>query len=179
MAKVLFKSVITTPGFLLMDVYLNTYMDQYEYMHLLITIIPTEFIQQYNLLPFVHNAYIYMEVQQDIQGSGSQAFLLTNYLPKTLPSMATTKQFTPQAYGPTKLTQYSSSSSSMVIGIKYVGKQHRNHLFNTLAEHYNATPGWDGTLCYAITLNWDYTACTVDLSMPSLVKAALHKFQHP
>jgi hypothetical protein len=64
-------------------------------------------------------------------------------------------------------------------GVKYVGKQHADHLFNALKEHYKAATDWDGARYCGIKLNWNYDARTVDLSMPGYVAAALHKFQHP
>jgi hypothetical protein len=64
-------------------------------------------------------------------------------------------------------------------GIKYVGKQHAQHLFTSLRENYKITEDWTGELYLGITLNWDYKKRTVDLSMPNYVSETLHKFQHP
>jgi hypothetical protein len=64
-------------------------------------------------------------------------------------------------------------------GVKYVGTQHANHLFNALEEHSKAATDWDSALYCGVKLDWDYEASTVNLSMPGYVKAALHKFQHP
>jgi hypothetical protein len=48
-----------------------------------------------------------------------------------------------------------------------------------LKQDYKAvTTDWDGTLFCSITLNWDYQARSVDLSMPGYAVKALHKFQH-
>jgi hypothetical protein len=44
-------------------------------------------------------------------------------------------------------------------GVKYVGKQHADHLYQVLSQ-------------------WDYNTRTVDLPMPGYVQATLHKFQH-
>ena len=66
-AKILLNSVVSTPNakFIvsdLKDFYLNTEMKRYEYMRMPITLIPKEIIDQYNLLPLVHDGYIYMEI---------------------------------------------------------------------------------------------------------------------
>ena len=63
-------------------------------------------------------------------------------------------------------------------GIKYVGKQHVNHLLEALKEHYEVSKDWDGKLYCGITLDWDHKNRTVDLSMPGYIQAALHKYHH-
>jgi hypothetical protein len=62
-------------------------------------------------------------------------------------------------------------------GIKYVGKEHVDHLLQALKQEYEVTEDWSGELYCGITLYWDYKDGTVDLSMPGYVDAALHKFQ--
>ena len=63
-------------------------------------------------------------------------------------------------------------------GVKYAGKQHANHLFSALEEHYEATTDWEGKLYCGLTLHWDYNTRTVDISMSGYVTAALYQFQH-
>jgi len=48
-----------------------------------------------------------------------------------------------------------------------------------LRDHYQVTEDWTATRYCGITLAWDYTARTVDLSMPSYIDRALKCFQHP
>jgi hypothetical protein len=64
-------------------------------------------------------------------------------------------------------------------GIKYVGKEHAQHLLDCLQEIYTVTTDWFGTKYCGLTLTWDYDAATVQLSMPGYVAKALHRFQHP
>ena len=64
-------------------------------------------------------------------------------------------------------------------GVKYVGKQHADHLCDSIRENYSITEDWAGELYCGITLKWDYVNRTVNLSMPGYIAAALHKFQHP
>jgi hypothetical protein len=44
--------------------------------------------------------------------------------------------------------------------MKYVGKEHAQHLKNTLEEHYKLTCDWTGTRYIGITLDWDYKKTT-------------------
>ena len=48
--------------------YLNTKMDQFEYMSLKIEIIPKEIIEQYNLKDKEYEGWIYIEIQMGVYG---------------------------------------------------------------------------------------------------------------
>jgi hypothetical protein len=62
--------------------------------------------------------------------------------------------------------------------VKYVGKQHTDHLRNALLKTYELTTDWAGTVYSSITLKWDYKNRTCDISMPGYVSNVLSKFQH-
>jgi hypothetical protein len=64
-------------------------------------------------------------------------------------------------------------------GVKYIGQNHADHLLSALRDLYPCTVDWTGTKYIGLTLAWDYTARTVDLSMPGYIRNALHCFQHP
>jgi hypothetical protein len=40
-------------------------------------------------------------------------------------------------------------------GIKYVGKQHAQHLFTSLRENFKITDDWTREIYLGIKLNWD------------------------
>jgi hypothetical protein len=63
-------------------------------------------------------------------------------------------------------------------GVKYVGREHADHLMTCIKKNYNISSNWKGSAYYGLTLDWDYKNRTVDLSMPGYIKAALHKYQH-
>jgi hypothetical protein len=62
--------------------------------------------------------------------------------------------------------------------VKYVGKQHAEHLQNALLRTYELTTDWTDTLYSGMTLKWDYDTRTCELSMPGYVSNVLSKFQH-
>jgi hypothetical protein len=62
--------------------------------------------------------------------------------------------------------------------VKYVGKQHADHLRNALLKTYELTMDWAGTVYSGMTLKWDYKHRTCDISMPGYVSNVLIKFQH-
>ena len=63
-------------------------------------------------------------------------------------------------------------------GVNYVGRQNVEHLINDLATLYILTTEWEGKSYCGPILNWDYNACTVDLTMHGYTPEALHRFQH-
>jgi hypothetical protein len=62
--------------------------------------------------------------------------------------------------------------------VKYVDKQHAEHLRNALLQTYELTTDWTATVYSGMTLKWDYKNRTCDISMPSYVSNILSKFQH-
>ena len=62
--------------------------------------------------------------------------------------------------------------------MKYVGWVHAEHLVTTLQRYHTLKTDWGGTLYCGITLKWDYTRHTVDLSMPGYINVELLKYQH-
>jgi hypothetical protein len=62
--------------------------------------------------------------------------------------------------------------------LKYVGKQHADHLRNALLKTYELTTYWVGMVYSSMTLKWDYKNGTCDISMPGSVSNVLIKSQH-
>jgi hypothetical protein len=62
--------------------------------------------------------------------------------------------------------------------VKYVGRQHAEHLRNVLLQTYELTTDWTATVYSGMTLKWDYKNRTCDISMPGYVSNILSKFQH-
>ena len=88
-AKIMFNSVLSTPdakfmGLDIKDFYLNTEMERYEYMRMPIDIIPQEIIDQYDLLPLVHNGYVYIEIRKGMYGLPQAGIIANNKLRKHL-----------------------------------------------------------------------------------------------
>ena len=64
-------------------------------------------------------------------------------------------------------------------GVKYIGKENADHLIQALHKLYTISVYWTGSLFCGLTVDWDYTAHTCDISMPKYLQTALLKFQHP
>jgi hypothetical protein len=63
-------------------------------------------------------------------------------------------------------------------GIKYVGREHAEHLASILSKHYKRSHDWDGQQYLGMTIDWDYTGRAVHASMLDYVPKALTRFQH-
>jgi hypothetical protein len=160
--------------------YLNTPMKKHEYMRIHISLIPPEIIEEYDLLPKVHNDFIYIRIEKGMYGL-PQAGLLANQLLE--------KRLKPHGYfqcrhtpGLWKHTTRKTMFTLVVddFGIKYSSPADANHLLNLLRADYEAvTVDWDASLYCGISLKWDYKRRTCDMSMPGYIPAALAKYQHP
>ena len=64
-------------------------------------------------------------------------------------------------------------------GVRYVCKDTEDHLIQALNKLYTISIDWNGSLYYGLTINWDYDKRICDIYMPTYIKEALHKFQHP
>jgi hypothetical protein len=62
--------------------------------------------------------------------------------------------------------------------VKYVVKQHAEHLRNALLRTYELTTDWNATVYSGMTMKWEYKNITCDISMPGYVSKVLSKFQH-
>lgn len=183
-AKMLLNSTISTPGArcVCVDVknfYLNTPMDRYEYVRIPIALVPQEVINEYNLTALTDSqGNIYLEVRKGMYGLPQAGMLANKLLAKRLAKHGYHQvRHTPGLW--THTTR--PISFALVVddfAVKYVGKEHAQHLLGALKQHYEVSIDWGATLYCGITIKWDYDNGTVDLSMPGYVAAALHKFQH-
>ena len=184
-SKLLFNSVLSTANakFFCADIsnfYLNTPLDRYEYMRLPLDIIPEEFRRKYNLDSMVEiDGYVYMEIRKGMYGL-PQAGILANKL--------LTKRLKVFGYSPCKHTpglwkhDWRPIQFSLVVddfGIKYVGREHAEHLIAALKQNYKLSVDWTGALFCGIHLQWDYKERSVNLAMPGYIDKALKKFHHP
>jgi hypothetical protein len=183
--KVLVNSTISTPrarfsAFDIKNFYYGTPMSRYEYMKLHVSKIPAEILTKYKLPSIATtDGWIYMEIRKGMPGL-KQAGCIANDRLKT--------HLAKFGYRPVRLTPSLWTHDtrpvdfSLVVdnfGVKYAGHEHAMHLLSTLRQLYTVTKDWAGTLFNGLTIQWNYPARYVDISMPEYIPAMLHKFQHP
>jgi hypothetical protein len=181
--KILINSTISTKdaSMMMMDIknyYLGTPLPRFEYMKMVLSRFPEEIVQKYNLNALAVDGWVYIEIRK-VMYSLKQAGLLANQLLQT--------HLAPFGYYPARhtpglwLRHTRPISFTLVVddfAVKYVGKQHAEHLRNASLKTYELTTDWAGTVHSGITLKWDYKNRTCDISMPDYVSNVLSKFQH-
>jgi hypothetical protein len=147
-------------------------------MNMLLSRFPEEIVDKYNLSALAVDGWVYIEMRKGMYGL-KQVGLLANQLLQT--------RLAPFGYYPAHHTpglwlhKTRPIAFSLVVDdfvIKYVGKQHADHLRNALLQSYKLTTDWEAKLYSGMSLKWDYKNRTCDISMPGYVSNVLIKFQH-
>ena len=151
--------------------YFNTPMSLFEYMRLKPADIPEDIIEHYNLRKNVtKDGYVYLEVRKGMYGLPHTGFLAQKLLEKRL----NVKGYKQIPLSPGFWTHDSHPISFTLcvenFGVKYVGKQHAEHLMGVLRKFYTISYDWKGTSYLGINLDWDYELCKVHLYMINYVK---------
>jgi hypothetical protein len=181
--KILINSTLSTEdaAMIMMDIknyYIGTPLPRFEYMKILLTRFPEEIVQTYNLNALAVDGWVYIEIRKGMYGL-KQAGLLANQLLQTrlAPFGYYLVRHTPGLW----LHKTRPIYFTFVVGdfaVKYVGKQHAEHLRNALLRTYELTTDWTAMAYSGMTLKWDYKNRTCDISMPGCVSNVLRKFQH-
>jgi hypothetical protein len=120
---------------MMMDIknyYLHTPRSRFEYIKMLLSCFPEEIIQKYNLTALAVDGWVYIEIRKGMYGL-KQAGLLENQLLQA--------RLAPFGYYPARHTpglwlhKTRPISFTLVVddfAVKYVGKQHAEHLQNAL-----------------------------------------------
>jgi hypothetical protein len=166
---------------MMMDIknyYLGTSLPRFEYMKMLLSRFHEEIIQKYNLNSLAVDGWAYIEIRKGMYGLKQEGLLANKLLQMCL---------APFGYYPARHTpglwlhKTRPISFTLVVddfAVKYVGKQHAEHLRNALLRTYELTTDWTATVYSGMTLKWDYKNRTCDISMPGYVSNVLSKFQH-
>lgn len=182
-AKILFNSILSTKDtrFLGLDIsnfYLKTPMSRYEYMKLLIKIIPKDIIQQYNLLDKVHKGFIYIEIRKGMYGLPQAGKIANDLLKKRLePHGYILCKYTPGLW---KHTSRPTMFTLVVnnFGVKITSENNTADIIKTLQNYYKITIDKEGKNYLGMDLELDYIKRTLEVSMKGYVQAACKRFNH-
>ena len=182
--KLLINCIISTPGANILvldfnDFYLNTPMDQPEFLRIKLINFPEDVIGNYKLKEKVDDkGFVYVKCVRGMHslphaGSISQKMLKGRIEKLGYRNGDKTPGFWKHNTQPISFTLIVDD-----FGVKYVRKKHANHLLKVLNKHYTVAEDWEGKNYGGITIDWDYTKRQVHLSMPEYVKDYLIRFQH-
>jgi hypothetical protein len=141
--------------------------------------LPQETIEKYDLHELAQDGKVYIGIQKGMFGLPQAGILANELLQRNLAK---------DGYRPTTHTHGLWTHDTRPISfllvvddfrVKYVGREHAEHLMTCIQKNYNISSDWNGTAYCGLTLDWDYKNRTVDVSMTGYIKAALHKYQHP
>jgi hypothetical protein len=113
---------------------------------------PQETIEKYDLNELAQDGKVYIEIQKGMYGL-PQAGILTNELLQ--------RNLAKDGYRPTTHTHglwtqnTRPISLSLVVddfGVKYIGREHAEHLMTSIKKNYNISSDWNGTSYCGLTL---------------------------
>jgi hypothetical protein len=182
-SELMFNSVISTPGGRFMsidlkDFYLCSDLEEYEYVHIPLYLIPESIMDLYDLHNKLSNGHVYAEVRKEMYRLPQAGRLDNEKLRKFLE---------PHGYVPCHVTpglwkQVDSNLMFTLVvdnfGVCYTNRANVERLLKILKQDYELTTDWEGTRYVRLTLDWDYANGHVNISMPGYVQRALQRFDH-
>jgi len=156
--KILLKSIISTHGarFMTIDIkdfYLNTPVDQPEFMLLKMADIPEDFIELYNLRQCATpDGYIHVSVQKGMYGLLQVDIIAHQLLKKRLVANKYHQSAVIPGFWKHDWRPVSFALCVDDFEVKYVGIEHANHLLQTLNMHYTTLHDWKGERYLELTI---------------------------
>ena len=181
--KMLINSVISTrrARFATVDIkdfYYGTPLERPEYMRLPIAEIPQVIIDEYNLLPLVHDGWVYIEIRKGMPGLKQAGKIANDRLVEHLAPFG----FSPVKHTPSLWRHATRPISFCLVvddfGIKYTNRADYEYLRDALRALYRITADEEGSSFLGLTLAWDYPSRRVTISMPGYVRRTLERFRH-
>jgi hypothetical protein len=131
---------------MMMDInnyYLGTPLPRFEYMKMLLSRSPEEIVDKYNLSALAINGWVHIEIRKGMYRLKQSEFCANQLLHTRL---------APFGYYPARHTpglwlhKIRTIAFSLIVddfSVKYVGKQHADHLRNALLKSYELTTDWE------------------------------------
>ena len=162
----------------LKDFFLQSYMEQPEYMRLPIKWFPKDIIEKYDINNLVSDGYVYIKIKRGMYGLRQAAILAYNQLVANLK---------PYGYYPiphtvgmwahtTRPTKFCLCVDDF--GIKYHSTEDAHHLLDALRDNYKISIDWQGTNYCGLIFKWNYDQHYVDVTMPGYIAKVLDRYQH-
>ena len=143
--KLLINSVISTPGarFFTMDIknfYLCMPMSRYEYMQLKLLDMPEDVIAHYKLRNIATpDGYVHCKIRKGMYGLPQAGIIAQELLAKGLKEHGYSQSKTTPGLWKHKWRLVWFSLLVNNFGVKYIGKEHAQHLLQTLQKYYKCS----------------------------------------
>jgi hypothetical protein len=143
-----------------------------------VKVVPTCIMQQYQLDPLFQNGHVLVEIRKSMFGLSQDDKLANDRLVKLTSSQ------TADMLANVRDTSIISSKTATdrqknTPGLfTHTTRPTAQHFADALESLYTITTEWPGTCYFGLTLDWEYEARTVDISMPGNITQAIAKFQH-
>ena len=123
-------------------------------------------MDKYDLHALVRKGYVLCEIFRDMYGFPQAGILAYKQLFNILSPFG----YTPTCHTPGVLRHKTHPIYFSLcvddFGIKYMGRKHSEQFLAALHTQYEVTTNWTGSTYLGITLKWDYTNRTCDISIP-------------
>jgi hypothetical protein len=116
--------------------YLTAALDYFEYMKMLLAVFPVWIRKQYNLDKHAHNGYVYLCMDRAVWGLPQAEILANKLLQKWLTSHGYYECINTPGLSKHKWTPISFTLVVDDFGVKYVSKEHANHLMECIRTKY-------------------------------------------
>ncbi len=161
----------------LKDFYLNTPMEQPEYVQMKLSNLPQEFADLYDLTKKAEdNGNVYIKVQKGMYGLPQAGILAHGLLEEQLNEHGYQQSQVTPGLWKHALKPSPSCSALMIFGMKYIGQEHIKHLLKVLNMHYKCSQDWDSKKYLRMDIDWDYKQRKVHVLMLEYVPNALMRF---
>jgi hypothetical protein len=166
----------------LKNFYLNTPLDQPEYVHIKLADIPHEFIDKYKLNKIACDSWIYFEMRRGMYGLPQAGILANKLLRDRLAEFNYYKVATTPGLWHHKWCLVMFALFVNNFAIQYVGDAHLDHLCQALKKHYDVSEEINGTRFAGMTLKWNYSPIhakrSCRLSMPGYILNVCTRYKH-
>ena len=182
-SKVVWDSVLGTVGAMFMGIdtksfFLETSLERFEYTKIPLSIFPQHVINQYNLSQNAKDGFVYLDIRQAIYGLPQVGALANKLLRKYLAPAGYYK--CAHMLG---LWRHITRSIQFTLvmgdfGVKYIEKEHAEHLFKAPKKDYKLSKNWEGNLYCGNTVDWNNKEGYLGIPIPGYIMKLLQRVKY-
>ena len=161
------------------DFYLNMPLERPEFLRMKLSYFPDDVIEHYDLKSKVDaKGFVFVKCVRGMYGLPHAGIIAQKLLEERLGEHGYRQSLTTPGFWKHDTRPICFSLVVDNFGVKYANEADVQHLLAVLRENYTVSTDWDGAKYAGVTLDWDYVARRVHLSMPGYCQEALTRFGH-